>query len=127
MTQAYLQVLSYADFGTPDQKVDVTTIQKENVAMMQANYPAVTTYNYGWYCQNCLCYHFGTCPKMPIVLIQPVTAPYPYPHGETPHCCPVCGGRGVVTFNPDNPYSPTTVTGAAWNCKACSGGGVLWR
>jgi DnaJ-class molecular chaperone len=46
----------------------------------------------------------------------------------TPHCCPVCGGRGWVQ---PGFYSPWGVMGSNIppneTCRSCGGSGVLWR
>lgn len=51
-----------------------------------------------------------------------------YGSGQTPHCCPVCGGRGTVQ---PGFYSPFGLMGnldiTPEPCRSCNGSGVLWR
>jgi len=46
----------------------------------------------------------------------------------TPHCCPVCNGRGTVPagfYSQGDYYS--SVTYGMNQCRTCSGSGVLWE
>lgn len=45
---------------------------------------------------------------------------------ETPHKCPVCGGRGWV---PPGFYAPSgSITNtSSETCRSCDGKGVIWR
>lgn len=52
-----------------------------------------------------------------------------YGQGMTPHCCPVCHGKGIVPrgFYQSVNFDTTTSDATPEECKACSGQGVLWR
>lgn len=55
-----------------------------------------------------------------------VTVTY-YGQGQSPHCCPVCGGRGWVMPGFYNPWGLLGSNVADETCRTCSGSGVLWR
>lgn len=53
--------------------------------------------------------------------------------GWTPHKCPVCEGRGKLSYDPANPFANSALNfwsaGSImplWSCHACAGTGVLW-
>jgi DnaJ-class molecular chaperone len=48
---------------------------------------------------------------------------------ETPHRCPVCGGRGFVGAGFYSSAAGSAVTGDTANeeCRTCQGAGMVWR
>ena len=51
-----------------------------------------------------------------------------------PFCCPVCGGRGIVSYEfytpPEKYYDNTTIEVHNYlevvPCRACNGTGIVW-
>jgi len=53
----------------------------------------------------------------------------PAPVSQTPHCCPVCQGSGLVSRPPRvaGDVEVWSANGtAAYGCRACSGTGIVW-
>lgn len=51
-----------------------------------------------------------------------------YGYGMTPHCCPVCNGRGFLQAGFYNPFGALgNVTIGEETCRSCGGTGVVWR
>jgi hypothetical protein len=45
---------------------------------------------------------------------------------RTPHRCPICDGRGSVTWDPNNPRATAGTSAGPWTCPTCLGARVLW-
>lgn len=52
-------------------------------------------------------------------------APPEKPRSGKPYRCPVCDGRGLVPWNPNDPYG-SPMSPLLWDCPPCDGEGVLW-
>jgi DnaJ-class molecular chaperone len=48
---------------------------------------------------------------------------------KTPHRCPVCEGRGQVSYNFYDfaPYATTNASTAPKTCRTCNGQGIVWK
>jgi hypothetical protein len=74
------------------------------------------------WCRECQKVTSGRCPQHSGVTITT------YGGGMTPHCCPVCGGRGWVQPGfYHNPWGASGCNISNETCRSCSGTGVVWR
>ncbi len=75
-------------------------------------------------CPDCAQLTGGRCPR------HAVTFTY-YGQGQTPHSCPVCGGRGTVRAGFYDTLGLHGWMGSSIPepelCRSCGGTGVLWR
>lgn len=46
---------------------------------------------------------------------------------QSPHSCPVCGGKGLVMPGFYSPWGAFGTNVVQDTCRSCGGSGVLWR